>query len=248
MTDPASNRDGAGLQSDVAPRAGKRFALPARTAGALVSATRGRDDRTVSVVVTANARGDTWIALAQVAATESDGAAPLAEQMSACLFESTSLHAAVAAIRQRLEAATHGGVAALGIIGLSPSDDCAEILNAGLPPIVCSQRDGGVVTFPARSGPLMIREHTAHPYERVALAWEASWLMVPRLGNNAGREAMIGRASQLDLRRAGPVLASMPGDALTRHVRLTLAGDPAADTTLVIATARRALDRGSTSV
>ncbi len=248
MADPASNRDGTKMWSDIAPRTGKRFELPARTTGALVSATRSSALDTEAVTVTVNERGDSWIALLQLAATEVDGAATLADQARACLAESSSLHAAMRAMRQGLAAANPRRVIALGIIGLSPSDGCAEVLNAGLPPIVCAHRDGSLMTFPARSGPLIDADRAPHPYERVALSWEASWLMAARSGGDSHREAMSLRAIKLDLAQAGPALAAMDPDPLTERVRVALGGIPGASTTLVIAAARRALDRGSANV
>lgn len=67
--------------------------------------------------------------------------------------------------------------AALGVARFSPADSSVEILNAGLPPILCLPRADKPHAFASRSPALGPSVTTVHPYDLAPLRWGSLWVL-----------------------------------------------------------------------
>jgi serine phosphatase RsbU (regulator of sigma subunit) len=132
--------------------------------------------------------------------------------------------------------------AALGIVSLLPEQGRVEVLNAGLPPIVCARPDGTASLFAARSAPLGLVQDEPHAYELVPFSWSDTWAI---LTDGATEGSLAGGpvkrlGQELGLAQQGLELASLPPGELLRRLGRVLARAGCTvveDATLIVAAA-----------
>lgn len=140
------------------------------------------------------------------------------------IFERAPIYEIVAALRTfiAIEAGTALGVA---LLRFSQVDARVEILNAGMPSVLCALPDGHCVPHPALSPAIGRQFGDVHPYELCPLVWGSTFYVT---SNGAVPRASEARAlfEGVDLSRRGGELAALAPRSLGAFFS-ELARDPA---------------------
>lgn len=123
---------------------------------------------------------------------------------------------------------------ALGVARFWPLDSSIEILNAGLPPMLCLLPADKPRAFASRSAAVDAAATTVHPYELAPLAWGSLWVF----GTPGATRPELDAATELAARirshsTEGPSLATAPPGHLRSVIGEIVQPSPTRDRTLV---------------
>lgn len=189
---------------------------------------RADDDRTGVVLLDVRAARD-----------QESLRARLATVAHASLVAHEPMHVLVASLRKVVCDAV---AASVGVVALRVStlDARVELLNAGMPPVVCVLPDGHLLDFPSLSGDVGPRVHKAHPYELIPLTLGSTWLACSDGATQGSLEDAADLWNALGLPESVGDIARATREQLSARLGATLGAAPLSeDASLVVVPTRQ---------